>query len=474
MKAVLYIFVLAANCALFGIIFYSQSLSDELRRDVDAVAISLLKAENLITEAHLSAIEMVRRDFYDPEYTEHLQELRTGLAVVENRLVDDEAMAQDLGPVLERLREQIARLEDPLINANDHKTYVAAVRTINFLRERSQNYLDQDISRLKTVQTVSLGLVTFFILLSVASFFLYSRTLNRTIGKLKLSEAKEREANQQLTASRDNLERIVDERTGELQARTSELEMANVKLMRLDELKSAFLTTVSHDIRTPLTSILGFTKLMRRDLSQVQNRKGRAGKAELEKMARTADNLEIIEKEALRLTRLINDFLDLSKIESGRASWNDQEVDMGVLLHESVESIRGQLLDEETDIEADIPAKLPRLRVDPDRITQVLQNLLGNAVKYGQGSPVRLTAGLNGQGVLTVSVADQGPGVPVSDLAHVFDKFYQVDRDTMSNSLKGSGLGLTISREIVEHYGGRIWVDSAPQRGSTFTFTLPV
>jgi len=284
-------------------------------------------------------------------------------------------------------------------------------------------------------------------------------------------------AERRLESLNHNLREAVRERTERLAVKAAQLEAANERLKELDRLKTGLLSTVSHDLRTPLTSIMGFAKLISRDFSKYflpladgDDRLGRQAE-------RLAGNLAIIESEGERLTRLVNDFLDLSKIESGRAEWHDAPVDAAAVIRQAVAAVRGDFeAKPDVALSMDVPAELPPLRMDRDRLSQVLINLLGNAAKFTDEGSVRLWAGTRGT-MLRVEVVDTGQGVPRDALEKIFDKFHQAEAgDTVDEGRrrKGTGLGLAICRQIVEHYHGRIWAESERGQGSTFILELPI
>jgi signal transduction histidine kinase len=251
---------------------------------------------------------------------------------------------------------------------------------------------------------------------------------------------------------------------------------ANRSLQKMDMLKSAFLSSASHELRTPLTSVLGFAKLMHKRFRQTFLPLAK-GDPHLESKAREfSENFLIIEQEGRRLTRLINDLLDLNKIESGRMEWRDRKLDLGELLGRALKAVQGQFASKpELELRSDIPGGLPSVYVDPDRITQVAINLLNNAAKFTEQGSVTLRAMPDGHNWVNIQVEDTGSGIPEEELERIFDKFYQSQQhDELSDKPLGTGLGLAICRQIVEHYGGRIWASSAEGRGSTFTFSLPV
>jgi len=270
------------------------------------------------------------------------------------------------------------------------------------------------------------------------------------------------------------LEQLVEERTEDLNQKTKELEIANFELQRLDELKSTFLNTVSHDLRTPLTSIMGFIKLIRREF--LNNFLPTSGfDAKLEKKAeRIAGNLAIIEKESERLTRLINDLLDVSRMEADQSNWNDVPLAPATLIEEAVNACSGTFLENpDLELTVDVPRDLPLLNADPDKLLQVLVNLLNNAAKFTHKGRVTISAAPGPAETLHIRIADNGPGIAHENLSRIFDKFFQSGSDTLSEKPKGTGMGLAICKLITEHYCGRVWAESQPGQGSTFVVELP-
>jgi Na+/proline symporter/signal transduction histidine kinase len=252
----------------------------------------------------------------------------------------------------------------------------------------------------------------------------------------------------------------LEQKSRELEAATAELRAANERLQELDRLKDDFVSTVSHELRTPLTSIRSFSELLREDPD-----------VDIEKRKRF---LDIITKETERLTRLINEILDLSKLESGTTEWNDTIVDMREVVENAVAATSELFREKNVRVETRIAPSLPPLVADADRILQVLYNLLSNAVKFceaGKGEVV-VIAEVEGDAI-RVDVRDNGPGISARDQEIVFEKFRQAGR-AMTGRPRGTGLGLHISYRIVEHFGGRIWVRSRAGAGATFSFTLPL
>jgi len=274
-----------------------------------------------------------------------------------------------------------------------------------------------------------------------------------------------------------HLKTAVVDRTRKLSVKAAQLEAANRSLTELDHMKSAFLSSVSHELRTPLTSILGFSKLILKDFERAFLPTATADPDTAGRAERIVHNLEIIANEGERLTRLINDVLDLSRIESGRMIWNDLNINPAEVLARSVDAVRGQFDGNPlVRLTVSLSEELPAIRVDPDRLMQVAINLLHNAAKFTPSGEVRLTARcLGGENVLRVRVEDTGVGVAPENLERIFDKFQQVKTGpTLEDKPRGTGLGLSICRQIVGHYGGRIWAESTPGQGTRVTFDLPL
>ena len=231
-------------------------------------------------------------------------------------------------------------------------------------------------------------------------------------------------------------------------------------LEALDRMKSEFLSNVSHELRTPLHSIRGFTKLMLED--QVPDREAQT------------EFLNIIDVQSQRLGLLIDSLLDMSRLESGRFSIHKQLVSIGDVVSSAMQEIHGLTRGEkgEVTITKEISATLPEGEADGERITQVLVNLLSNAVKFNSNGSEIVVKVEGKDDELLVQVIDHGIGVPAEAIPHIFERFYQVD-GSMTRSVDGGGLGLCISKQIVESHGGRIWVESKEGEGSTFSFTLP-
>ena len=241
----------------------------------------------------------------------------------------------------------------------------------------------------------------------------------------------------------------------------------------VDRMKTDFLATVSHELRTPLTSVLGFASMIQEKLEEVvipavpnPNRKTQRA------LRAVATNVGIIVSEAERLTSLINDVLDIAKMEAGRMEWNFQPTDPVALLEQGMAATFSLFEKSQLDLVKVFGADLPAVLVDRDRIIQVTINLLSNAVKFTAEGQVTCQAVVQGNSLL-VSIADTGIGIEAEDCKQVFERFRQVG-DVLTDKPRGTGLGLPICKQIIEHHGGKIWVESQVGQGSTFSFTLPL
>ena len=248
--------------------------------------------------------------------------------------------------------------------------------------------------------------------------------------------------------------------------RTKELEKAYGELKKFDRMKDEFLSLVSHELRTPLTSIRSFSEILLSYENEPETRQ---------------EFLTIIKTESERLTRLINNLLDFSKIEAGAVTWHDDLIPAEEIIRDAGKTLQHLLREKRLGLTLDIPADLPLVFLDRDRIQQVVTNLLSNAIKFSvEGGEIRVRVErLEGKRFresstwIKVSVTDEGIGIDEKNFEIIFHRFRQVSGNTLQEKPKGTGLGLPICKEIISHYGGNIWVESEKGKGSTFCFTLP-
>jgi|GEM_PF-3470957 len=284
--------------------------------------------------------------------------------------------------------------------------------------------------------------------------------LIQNISELKLLQEAMREKSEILEAVNDSvveLNRNLEYATQQLAEKNSELEQLNLELKTLDQLKDNFVTTVSHELRAPLTSIKG-------SVSVILN--GMVGTVD----DKISQYLTVCLRNTDRLIQLINDLLDLSKIESGRIKINPQECQLRAIAQEVVEDLTNYALDRDVKLRVEVPDNLT-IWADRDRCIQVLQNLLSNALKFTDSGEVAIR-GLKSEGSTRIEVEDTGIGIPDDQKERIFGKFNQVD-SSLTRKVGGTGLGLAICRAIVEEHGGSISVESQLGKGSCFRIILP-
>ncbi len=254
--------------------------------------------------------------------------------------------------------------------------------------------------------------------------------------------------------------RQLEEKSRALEQATEELREANARLQELDRMKDEFLSTVTHELRTPLTSIRSFSEILHDN-------------PELSTEERS-QFLQIIIKESERLTRLINQVLDLARLDAGRLEFEIEPFRLADAIDHASSTLTQVLRERGVTLELDVPSSLPQAYGDRDRVIQVLMNLLSNAEKFvpsGEGwIGVRVRPH---EQMLQISISDNGPGIGKEHQQAIFDRFSQADQPDSGNPT-GSGLGLAISQRLVEHMGGSIWVESTLGEGTTFHFTLPI
>ena len=241
----------------------------------------------------------------------------------------------------------------------------------------------------------------------------------------------------------------------------------------VDRMKTDFISTVSHELRTPLTSVLGFASIIQEKLEEDvfpllpdDNRKTK------KTVRRVKDNINIIISEAERLTTLINDVLDIAKMEAGKLDWKQDNISIETVIERSLAATSGLFVTQNLELIKNIEPEIPQIIGDENRLIQVLINLISNAVKFTDEGSISCSAKVNSNNII-VSVTDTGSGISQEDQAKVFDKFKQVG-EIFTDKPQGTGLGLPICKQIIEHHGGNIWVNSELDQGSTFSFSIPI
>ncbi|CAN1211653.1 hypothetical protein TUMEXPCC7403_15725 [Tumidithrix helvetica PCC 7403] len=241
----------------------------------------------------------------------------------------------------------------------------------------------------------------------------------------------------------------------------------------VDRMKTDFISNVSHELRTPLTSILGFAKVVDRKLADnlfplilSEDKKVKRSIRQVE------ENLSIIVSETKRLTEIINNVLDISNMESGKMEWHIEPVTIAEVIEQAIANTSQLFQQKGLELTVDIAPDLPTIEVDKHRLVQVMDNLLSNAAKFTDIGTIACSVQRD-RGRILVKLTDSGIGIAEQDYPKIFEKFKQVG-DILTNKPKGTGLGLPICREIIEHHGGKIWVESELEKGSTFSFFLPI
>ncbi len=270
-----------------------------------------------------------------------------------------------------------------------------------------------------------------------------------------------------LIDARQKLEEYQKTLEDKVKNRTEELQTAYEELKELDEMKDTFVSSVSHELRTPLTSIRSFSEILLTYTGEDPETQ--------------REFLTIVNSESERLTRLINDVLDLAKIDAGKRAWNFERKEVEEVIKQVVLSMQGLLLENEHQLEIYIQEELPLFLIDEDSILQVLTNLLGNAIKFTEHSGgIQIHSNLMERkrvedltDFIHISINDTGVGITPEALPKIFDRFRQVG-DTLTDKPKGTGLGLSICKEIVTAHCGRIWVESTLGEGSAFHIAIPV
>jgi signal transduction histidine kinase len=380
-----------------------------------------------------------------PKGVEAFELLRTNtfdLVMTDLRLDDADGLA-----VLAEVRRQSPETVTIMLTG-----YASLDSAVKALREGAYDYLTKpcDVEELKA--TVARGLDRRQLAMQLRERVADLEVANETIHDLNA-----------------DLQRRVDAATAELRGMYEAVQRHVEELEQLDRLKSQFLSMASHELKTPLTSMSGFLQVALRRMK----RRLEAGMPDQEEWYREQrsilEQLEVVNRQTSRLARLVNELLDVSRIETGRIEFSFIPVDVAELTEEVV--ARVQTTTHRHELRLASPAGA-LVSADRDHLEQVLNNLLGNAIKYSpEGGPVAVAVKADGDEIL-LSVQDRGLGIPVEDLDKIFGLFYRSE-DRASRDIGGMGLGLYISKEIVGRHGGRIWAESEPGKGSTFYVALP-
>lgn len=277
-------------------------------------------------------------------------------------------------------------------------------------------------------------------------------------GFLARSLRTEREQSENVTATFHGLSEDLKHRTMNLQTALDALSEAHTRLQDTSREKTRFLANVSHELRTPLTSIRSYSEILL-NYDDIDNETRR-------------EFMKVINGESERLSLLVNEYLDLMKIESGKLELNLVPVNLAELVTRSLQVVMPQANEKNIPIITDMPENLPYIRGDMNQLTQVLVNLLNNAIKFTMEGEITVGARVK-ENTMEFFVTDTGEGIFPEEKGLIFEEYYRIS-DGVPVRPKGSGLGLSICKKIVEYHGGKVWVDSEPGKGSTFFFTVPL
>jgi signal transduction histidine kinase len=251
----------------------------------------------------------------------------------------------------------------------------------------------------------------------------------------------------------EELEKTVKERT-------LELELTNKRLAELNEMRTEFLNMATHELRTPITAIKGYSEFLKLGMMGELN-------------AKQVNAVTIIKESGERLLALINDMLDLAKMEAGKLQVELEPVRVIEVIDINLKLIKPLADEKNIELKSSIESDLPKVYADKDKLSQVFTNLLSNAVKYTEEGTITVAAQQISSTMIQVSVADTGVGIPEEDVGKVFEKFTKIGNKPTRKE-KGTGLGLPITKLIVDAFGGKIWVESEEGKGSIFSFTVPI
>lgn len=399
----------------------------------------------------------------------HIKDVQKDPAVVFIACLDEEGRARahsdaellgtivaDHGPVPEQesareYREKGGRAIWEITAPIRLKNRIAGIARVAY----NSDYLKKQINDrlIKTLRQLLIVSSTTLIIALLAALYL-SSTLTRPIRRLV--EGARRIGLGELTY------KIPAKSGDELGMLSREFNTMGEKLAELDALKQSFLESVTHDLRSPLTAIAGYVEIILMGLS--------GGLTEKQK-----EQLKIVQQSTFQVSGMIDDILDLSKLEAGKMKFDFKTIAIPEILKGVQDLLVLEAQKYQIHLKLEMEPELPSVRADPDQVRRVVTNFVANALKFTPaGGSVTMTAACDGPSTVRVMVRDTGCGIPKEKIALMFTKFFQVDESRKMARKPGTGLGLSICKKTIEAHGGKIWVESEWQKGSTFNFTLPV
>lgn len=470
---------------VFGVLVHAVlELNDATRleaRSKDLTAATLVLEKNVIDlEAGLRGLVLTGNERFLQPWNEARGQLPGSLREFERLASSNPAQRTQARELTAQIRDYLQDYSIPLVNIARERPAVARTtlawtegnRRMDEIREDFTSFLAADdalaaasASSADREADRAIALAVAGLLGSTLLVFVFGIYLSRSTARpvRDVAAAASRLAEGDLSVRLDEkgpgevgvLTTTFNRMAEQIQRGRAELEAQNEKLRESERLKSELVSIVSHELRTPLASVLGFTSLLlTRDVSPEDQRR----------------YLEIIDAQGRRLSSLLNDFLDIERLEEGQLKLARELFDLGELVGEQAQLFAGQSDKHRLDVV--LPPKPLPVRGDPNRLAQVVGNLLSNAIKYSpEGGTVKVV-GEQHDDLVRVSVRDEGLGIPDELQQEVFGKFFR--GDAAASGIAGSGLGLTIARSVVEAHGGRISVESASGEGSVFWLELPV
>jgi signal transduction histidine kinase len=432
--------------------------------DVEGIAHSqdvLVRLESVLSG--VEAAEAAERGYlltdkasYLADYEQGVQSTKAVIAGLREAAGDDTEHAQDM----ERLERQVdARLKQLSETVELRKTRSLGAVQQAVLSDRGENPMNNIRAVIGSMQQTEYGLIGKRVnaqrgaALIAQWCLVLGGAIALVLGILALASV------ERSVKARETVHARLERSESELRKSTQLLQVRNAQIEKATQMKSEFLANMSHELRTPLHTIIGFSELLGEELEGPLNEK-------------QMHCLNLIHKDALYLLQLINDILDLSKIEAGKLELRPEKFDVATVLDQVLSSIQSLSSAKAIRVESHVPPATT-LHADPVRFKQVIYNLLSNAVKFTpEAGQIRVEA-MPRDGLLEVVVSDNGIGIPKEEQETIFNKFYQTESGTRVG-LEGAGLGLAIAKRLVLQHGGRIWVRSEPGKGSWFTFTVPL